>query len=342
MITLKELASKCGVSIATVSNILNGKSNVSKQTKERVLKIIEETGYRPNFMARTLRAHKTNTVGLIIDDIGAFSSPGLIEGVLNHLEAQGYKAIIETLRLYSKWNNSPDSTEYSNAVRTSVEEMLSIKVDGIIFIAAHAHDIEYFNEYTGVPIVIAYAYQTGNKLPTIKIDDFESSYIMTKHLIQKGHKKIAIIGGVNSDKDKHESDRLEGFEKAMKESLLEVNKDLRENGGWSREGGYKACERLFQKSNDFTCIFCFNDLMAAGVYDYLYENNKRPGKDYAVAGFDNREMSDFLTPPLTTMEIPLEEIGRKSAEVLLRKIDGKEIETNDIKIPCRLIERKSV
>ena len=218
MITLKELASKCGVSIATVSNILNGKSNVSKQTKERVLKIIEETGYRPNFMARTLRAHKTNTVGLIIDDIGAFSSPGLIEGVLNHLEAQGYKAIIETLRLYSKWNNSPDSTEYSNAVRASVDEMLSIKVDGIIFIAAHAHDIEYFNEYTGVPIVIAYAYQTGNKLPTIKIDDFESSYIMTKHLIQKGHKKIAIIGGVNSDKDKHESDRLEGFEKAMKES----------------------------------------------------------------------------------------------------------------------------
>lgn len=342
MITLKELASKCGVSIATVSNILNGKSNVSKQTKERVLKIIEETGYRPNFMARTLRAHKTNTVGLIIDDIGAFSSPGLIEGVLNHLEAQGYKAIIETLRLYSKWNNSPDSTEYSNAVRASVDEMLSIKVDGIIFIAAHAHDIEYFNEYTGVPIVIAYAYQTGNKLPTIKIDDFESSYIMTKHLIQKGHKKIAIIGGVNSDKDKHESDRLEGFEKAMKESSLEVNKNLLENGGWSREGGYKACERLFQKSNDFTCIFCFNDLMAAGVYDYLYENNKRPGKDYAVAGFDNREMSDFLTPPLTTMEIPLEEIGRKSAEVLLKKIDGKEIETNDIKIPCRLIERKSV
>ena len=82
--------------------------------------------------------------------------------------------------------------------------------------------------------------------------------------------------------------------------------------------------------------------MAAGVYDYLYENNKRPGKDYAVAGFDNREMSDFLTPPLTTMEIPLEEIGHESAVVLLEKINGKEIDTNDIKIPCRLIERKSV
>ena len=82
--------------------------------------------------------------------------------------------------------------------------------------------------------------------------------------------------------------------------------------------------------------------MAAGVYDYLYEQGKLPGKDYAVAGFDNREMSDYLTPPLTTMEIPLEKIGRESAVVLVKKINGTEIETNDIKSPCRLIQRKSV
>ena len=340
MITLKELAARCGVSIATISNILNGKSNVSDATKERVLKVIEETGYKPNYMARTLRARKTNTVGLIIDDISAFSSPNLIEGVLDELEAKGYKAIIETLRLYSKWDNKPDSTEYAKAVRESVDEMLSIKVDGIIFIAAHAHDIEYFSKDLEIPIVIAYAYQTDNSIPTIKIDDFESSYIMTKHLIEKGHKKIAIIGGgVN---DRHEQDRLQGFEKAMTEAALSVDKNLFELGNWDREGGKKACSRLFKKSTDFTCIFCFNDLMAAGVYDYLYENKKQPGKDYAVAGFDNREMSDYLTPALTTMEIPLEEIGRESAVVLLKKIDGVKIKTNDIKIPCRLIERKSV
>jgi len=340
MITLKELAAKCEVSIATVSNILNGKSNVSEQTKQRVLKVIKETGYKPNYMARTLRAHKTNTVGLIIDDIGAFSSPDLIEGVLDYLEAKGYKTIIETLRLYSKWNNKPDSPEYARAVRDSVEEMLSIKVDGILFIAAHAHDIEYFSDEIGVPIVIAYAYETDDKIPAIKIDDFESSYIMTKHLIEKGHKKIAIIGGAANDK--HEKDRLEGFEKAMNEASLTVDNKLVEPGFWSREGGKEACERLFKKSTDFTCIFCFNDLMAAGVYDYLYEKGMQPGKDYAVAGFDNREMSDYLTPQLTTMEIPLEEIGRESAVVLLKKINGAKIDTNDIKIPCRLIERASV
>ena len=340
MITLKELAAKCGVSIATVSNILNGKSNVSEVTKKRVLELVEQTGYKPNYMARTLRARKTNTVGLIIDDISAFSSPQLIEGVLDCLEKQGYKAIIETLRLYSKWSNQPDSAEYEKAVRDSVDEMLSIKVDGIIFIAAHAHNIEYFSPELEIPIVIAYAYQTDNSIPTIKIDDFESSYIMTKHIISKGHKKIAIIGG--GAEDMHEKDRLHGFEKAMKETSLEVNKKLIESGYWSRKGGYEACSRLFATSQEFTCIFCFNDLMAAGVYDYLYEKGKVPGKDYAVAGFDNREMSDYLSPTLTTMEIPLEEIGRQSAQVLLKKIDGTQIQDNDIKIPCRLIERASV
>ena len=340
MITLKELAAKCNVSIATVSNILNGKSNVSEKTKERILKVVQETGYKPNYMARILRAHKTNTVGIIIDDVGAFSSPQLIEGVLDILEAKGYKAIIETLRLYSKWGNKPDSAEYQKVVNDSVEEMLSIKVDGIIFIAAHAHNIEYFTQNLDIPIVITYAYQDANTIPSIKIDDFESSYKLTQYLISKGHKKIAVIQGDSTVR--HEKDRLAGFEKALKEAGLELDKELLEPGYWTREGGKEACQKLFKRSKDFTCIFCFNDLMAAGVYDYLYENKKIPGKDYAVVGFDNREMSAYLTPGLTTMEIPLGDIGRESASVLLKKIDGKEIENLDIKIPCRLIERKSV
>ncbi len=340
MITLKEIAARCNVSIATVSNILNGKSNVSEETKERILKVVKETGYKPNYMARTLRARKTNTVGLIIDDIGAFSSPLLVEGVLDMLEEKGYKAIIETLRLYTKWCNKPDSDNYKEIVKASVDEMLSIKVDGIIFIAAHAHNIEYFSDNLEIPAVIAYAYQSANTLPTIKIDDFESSYQMTNYLISRGHKKIAVIqGGATGT---HEQDRYAGYEKALEEAGLKADKKLVEMGYWSREGGYQACRKLFEHSSDFTCIFCFNDLMAAGVYDYLYEQGKQPGKDYAVAGFDNREMSDYLSPALTTMEIPLEEIGRRSAEVLVKKIDGREIETNDIKIPCRLIERKSV
>ena len=342
MITLKELAARCNVSIATVSNILNGKTNVSEATKQKVLQAIKETGYRPSYIARSLRASKTKTIGLIIDELSAFSSPALIEGVLTYLESKNYKAIIETLRLYSKWGNQPYTEDYKNVVMASVNEMLSIKVDGIIYVAAHAHDVDYFPTDLPVPIVISYAFQSNSKIPSLRIDDETAGYDMTKYLISKGHKKIAIIAG--EEQDLHGHDRLVGFERAMKEAGLPVDKKLFEAGKWSRGNGYLACQKLFEKSNDFTAIFCFNDLMAAGCYDYLYEIGKVPGKDIAVAGFDNREIADFLTPPLTTMAIPLYEIGGAAAYVLLQKINGAdaEYENHDERLPCRLIERKSV
>ena len=223
---------------------------------------------------------------------------------------------------------------------TSVNEMLSIKVDGIIYIAAHAHDVEYFPPDLPVPIVISYAYQSNNKIPALRIDDETAGYDMTKYLISKGHKKIAIIAG--EEQDLHGHDRLVGFERAMKEAGLSVDKNLLVAGRWSRGNGYLACKELFEKSQDFTAIFCFNDLMAAGCYDYLYEIGKVPGKDIAVAGFDNRDIADFLTPPLTTMAIPLYEIGGAAAYILLQKLNGVEFENHDERLPCRLIERKSV
>lgn len=340
MITLKELAAKCNVSIATVSNILNGKTNVSEPTKQKVLQAIKETGYRPSYIARSLRASKTKTIGLIIDELSAFSSPALIEGVLNYLESKNYKAIIETLRLYSKWGNQPYTEEYKNVVMASVNEMLSIKVDGIIYIAAHAHDVEYFPSDLPVPIVISYAYQSNNKIPALRIDDETAGYDMTKHLISKGHKKIAIIAG--EEQDFHGHDRLVGFGKAMQEAGFQIDKNLFEVGQWSRDGGYNACKRLFEKGSDFTAIFCFNDIMAAGCYDYLYQIGKIPGKDISVAGFDNREIADFLTPPLTTMAIPLYEIGGAAAYVLMQKINGTEYTNHDERLKCSLIERNSV
>ena len=103
MVTLKEIAEKCSVSITTVSNILNGKSNVSERTKERVLQVIKETGYRPNYMARGLRAARTNSVGIIIDDLTEFSSTGIIDGIMSYFDEHNYKAILENLRFYSKW-----------------------------------------------------------------------------------------------------------------------------------------------------------------------------------------------------------------------------------------------
>ena len=341
MITLKQIAEECSVSITTVSNILNGKSNVSEDTKERVLKVIKATGYRPNYMARGLRASKTNSVGIIIDDLTEFSSTGIIDGIMSYFDDHKYKAILENLRFYSKWGTKwYHNKGYEDSVQQAIDEFVSIKVDGIIYVAGHARAISCIPENLNIPFVISYAFTEQNDISSVEFDDVKAACDMTNHLIQKGHKKIAVIAG--SKNNIHTERRLEGFKKAMTDNNLSVNNNDIKFGKWDSESGYECAKELLEAS-DYTAIFCFNDLMAAGAYDCLYEKNLVPGKNISVAGFDNRTMSQYLKPALTTVEIPLYDIGRKSAELILNQINSPDDFTKQQSfVECQLIERNSV
>ena len=180
MITLKQLADRCNVSIATVSNILNGKANVGEETRQRVLEVIKETGYSPNFMARGLRANKTNTIGLIVEDLTAFSSPYIIEGIMSLLEEKGYRTVLENLRLYTKHKDSwENKKEFTKIVNTALNQMIAIKVDGIIYIAGHARNIYIDTSSLKLPFVMAYAFPEKNTIQSINIDDIDSAFQMT-------------------------------------------------------------------------------------------------------------------------------------------------------------------
>lgn len=339
MITLKEIAAQSGVSIATVSNILNGKSNVSEATKQRVMQIVKETGYRPNYMARSLRSSKTNTIGVIIEDITNFSSPLQIDGITAALEYRGYKLILENLRYYTKYNGVPNNS-YVESVQSAIQEMLTIKVDGIVYVAGHTRNIDFLPSNLPIPFVVSYSGCNNPAYPYVVIDDVSSAFNMTEFLISKGHTKIGIIAG--SKNNEHSDQRLIGWEKSMKNHGLSLDPSLIFFGDWKRESGYNCCKKLFETSKDITAIFCFNDLMAAGVYDYLKENNMTAGKDISVVGFDNREVSTFLVPQLTTMEIPLPQFGVCAAEALLKLIDEEKLESQEVRVMCKLIERASV
>ena len=339
MITLKEIAAQSGVSIATVSNILNGKSNVSEATKQRVMQIVKETGYRPNYMARSLRSSKTNTIGVIIEDITNFSSPLQIDGITAALEYRGYKLILENLRYYTKYNGVPNHS-YVESVQSAIQEMLTIKVDGIVYVAGHTRNIDFLPSNLPIPLVVSYSGCNNPAYPYVVIDDVTSAFNMTEFLISKGHTKIGIIAG--SKNNEHSDQRLIGWEKSMKNHGLSLDPSLIFFGDWKRESGYNCCKKLFETSKDITAIFCFNDLMAAGVYDYLKENNMTAGKDISVVGFDNREVSTFLVPQLTTMEIPLPQFGVCAAEALLKLIDEEKLESQEVRVMCKLIERASV
>ena len=339
MITLKEIAAQSGVSIATVSNILNGKSNVSEATKQRVMQIVKETGYRPNYMARSLRSSKTNTIGVIIEDITNFSSPLQIDGITAALEYRGYKLILENLRYYTKYNGVPNHS-YVESVQSAIQEMLTIKVDGIVYVAGHTRNIDFLPSNLPIPLVVSYSGCNNPAYPYVVIDDVSSAFNMTEFLISKGHTKIGIIAG--SKNNEHSDQRLIGWEKSMKNHGLSLDPSLIFFGDWKRESGYNCCKKLFETSKDITAIFCFNDLMAAGVYDYLKENNMTAGKDISVVGFDNREVSTFLVPQLTTMEIPLPQFGVCAAEALLKLIDEEKLASQEVRVTCKLIERASL
>lgn len=341
MVTLKEIAEKCSVSITTVSNILNGKSNVSEITKKRVLEVIKATGYRPNYMARGLRASKTNSVGIIIDDLTEFSSTGIIDGIMAYFDEHKYKAILENLRFYSKWGTKwYHNKGYEDSVQQAIDEFESIKVDGIIYVAGHARCISCIPEKLNIPLVISYAFTEQPGFSSVEFDDVKAACDITNHLIKNGHKKIAVIAGTKNNI--HTERRLEGFKKAMQENTLSVNEKDIVYGKWDAESGYQNAQTLL-KGSDYSAVFCFNDLMAAGVYDYLYENKLVPGKDISVAGFDNRTMSQFLKPALTTVEIPLVEIGRKSAELILNQINNPDnFEAQQSFVECKIIERDSI
>lgn len=335
MVTLKELAEKCGVSIATISNILNGKSNVSNDTRERILKIIKESGYRPNYMARGLRAAKTQTIGIIIEDLTMFSSTEIVEGIMSYLEEKGYRTLFENLRLYAKWGGRwENNPEFNNSVTNAFEQMLAVKVDGIVYIAGHTRIIDFVDSTFPVPVVIAYAIPKDSAVPSVVIDDFNAAKDMCRLIFKNGYKKPGIIAGMEDNL--HTVKRLEGCKAAFAEAGIPFSENQLVYGGWIRESGYECCGKLLEKCADIDSIFCFNDFMAAGVYDYLNEHNLEVLKDIGVAGFDNRSESAFLNPQLTTVAIPLREIGSQSAKILLEELKDHKA------LSCSIIQRKSL
>lgn len=143
MVTLKEIAQECNVSATTVSNILNGKPKVSEETRLKVLDVVKRRGYQPNYIAQGLRNQKTRTIGIIAEDIAQFSTPGMIESIMAFCEEKGYRTIVQNLRLYARWQESWFNNEeaYRSVLEPALQELRSIKVDGLIYVAGHARII---------------------------------------------------------------------------------------------------------------------------------------------------------------------------------------------------------
>jgi len=320
--TIKEIAKACNVSVATVSNVMNDKGAVSKETKQRILEVIKEMEYTPNYIAKNLKTKNTRSIGVIAEDMTVFAIPDIIDGITECCEKEDYQILLVNLRLYKKFSDSYyQNNDYKNIVYKEIRKLQSKQVEGIIYIAAHERLINVIPDDLPIPTVVAYGFTNKKEIPAIAVDDMNGTMELIRYLISLGHKRIGVIAG--KKESLHTLARLEGYQRALFEGNILYNLNLVAYGNWDRKSGYDKTDELIEKG--VTAIFCMNDFMAGGAYDRLYELGFEVGKDIAIVGYDNREMASYEKPPLTTMGIPLHDIGYCAGEVIMDLLQKKEL-----------------
>lgn len=344
-VTLKEIAQSCNVSVTTVSNILNGKPKVSEETKKKVLEVIDTLGYQPNYFAQGLRRQKTMNIGIIAEDLAQFTSPDIIEGITDWCENQGYHVLLQNLRLYARWGDTwYDKPELIKTVLDpAMREFSSIKVDGLIYVAGHERKISYLPGNVEIPMVLAYC-RSDNCISSVEVDDERSAYEVVKYILSQGHKRIGVVSGCSGNL--HSIARLLGYQKALYEAGVLYNPNWVKFGDWVPEKAYQAAGELIGEG--VTAIFCMSDWMAGGVYHCIEDHGLKAGRDIAVTGFDNERAACWYIPRLTSSALPLNEVGREAARILLERLSRQDQEEaapivpEHIRIPCHLYIRNSV
>lgn len=340
MPTIKEIARACNVSVATISNVINNKGKVSPEKEKQIRKVIREMNYSPNAVAKNLKAQSTRTIGIIAEDMTVFALPDIIDGITEYCEKENYQILLVNLRLYKKYTDAYYHEDvHKEAVQEAYRKLLSEQVEGIIYVASHERKIDVLPASPQVPMIVAYGYTDKKSIPSVIVKDTGGAEKMTEYLIACGHKEIGLIAGKKDSY--HTQARLEGYQKALFEHKILFDPKMVVYGDWERESGYESAEQLLKQG--VTAIFAMNDYMAGGVYDLLQEKGLVPGKDIAVAGFDNREMASFIRPQLTTMGLPLHDIGYTASEVMLHLLKKEPVQKDGIyRIECEPFFRDSV
>ena len=344
MVTIKEIAKMAKVSTATVSYVLNDPSRVSEETREKVMKIVKKFNYNPNSIAKSLKIKKTNTIGIITEDVTVFTAPEIIDGIEEYAENRNYHIILNNIRLFKRIGNQyKDTAKFAKVIADVTNVLTSRQVEGIIYVGAHCRDVTGVIGDISIPVAYTYCYTTADVGIAVNYNDEAAACRATEYLITKKHQKIGIITGRMDSMQTH--DRLKGYQKALYEQNLLFNPQYMKVGDWERESGYRAGKELLSLPDPPTAIFAMNDLMAGGVIDAANEAGLHIPQDLSLVGFDNRECSYSYTPKLSTMALPLNEMGKICAQKLIDRINnraGNRQKTDQVKLQCELIERDSV
>ncbi|KAF0816710.1 Transcriptional regulator, LacI family [Bacillus sp. ZZV12-4809] len=328
--TIKDVAKKANVSIATVSRILNGQGGYSEKTKSKVLKVIEELGYQPNAVARGLINKRTHTIGVLFPKLSSSLVTDLLDGIEKAANDNGSSVIVCHTE-----SNGEKTMKY-------LQLLTEKRVDGIIF-ASEILKEEYYKFVikTRMPMVLLSTESYAYPLPFVKVNDFHAAYAAAKHLIDKGHTRIGMISG-NKDDIIAGIPRIEGFKKALSDHNIPLGSDNIVFGrGFTFPYGVEGFKSLIEQFPDVTAIFAASDEIAIGALSAAYQMGIRVPDEISVIGYDNLKLAEMSTPPLTTVGQPLAKMGEASAEMLFSILETGETPESRI-MKHKIIERMSV
>ena len=327
--TIYDVAREAGVSMATVSRVVNGNPNVKPTTRKKVLAAIEQLGYRPNAVARGLASKKTTTVGVIIPDISSIFFSELARGIEDIAMMYKYNIILS--------NSDQNKEKELHLINT----MLGKQVDGIVFMGGEITEehIQQFKQ-ASIPVVLAATIDKTNQLPSVNIDYEQAAYDAVSYFVDRGHQRIAAVIGPVEDPINGEA-KLSGYRRALEEGGLTYNDGYVAVGDYTYDSGKEAVDQLNQLQERPTAIFTATDEMALGVIHHYQDNKVKIPDEVEVISCENTRLSQMVRPTLSTIVQPLYDIGAVAMRLLTKYMNKETVEDESVVLPHRIELRHS-
>lgn len=328
-VTMADVAREAGVSLMTVSRVVNNKGEISQATRQRVLQIIEQLGYRPSAIARGLATQRTGTLGLVVPDIANPFFSDLARGAEDKSYAAGYNIFL------------CNTKEEPQREVSTLESLAEKRVDGLLVCSSRLADDPLRAALSHHPVVVL----VNRQLPgydlagTVCVDDVTGGRLATEHLLQSGHRAVGFLAGPPTSHSGHL--RAEGYRAALDAAGLSHHEHRVRHCSSDVSGGREIARELLAERPELTALFCYNDLVAVGALQACMDLNRRVPDDVAIVGFDDIFLAALVTPPLTTCQTPRYDLGIQAMEVLLDRIGGCLNGCEDIVFQPELIVRAS-
>ncbi|WP_298462346.1 LacI family DNA-binding transcriptional regulator [uncultured Cellulomonas sp.] len=324
-VTITDVARTAGVSVATVSKVINGRYGVAARTTERVQQVIDDLGYESSLVARSLRSHRTNVIGILVAEFEPFSTE-ILKGTSQAITGSGYE-----LLAYSGGGRAGEDVGWE---RRYLSRLSGTLIDGAILVTPTV-----VSTGASVPVVAIDPHAGPADMPTVDADNFSGALLATEHLLRLGHRRIGFLGG----RPDLESARLreDGYRIALERAGLTADPALMRVGGYQRHLAVGPAHELLSLPEPPTAIFAANDLSALGTMDVARELGLSVPDDLSVVGFDNVPESALTTPPLTTVNQPMQEMGSRAVDLLIQLMNGTEQVCTHVQLPTALVERGS-